>query len=180
MARVMAARDLLSREVRCGLQPSRWHYYDFPTRATGARHRVGFRGSIRNTYNHLAPSPLLLWGQQKTHSVEQQLALLGWTGIPVTDRPRTQLGVSPEAAEAINQRLAAVGLQIEDRSLFIRRRRLQRSNGPLRTSRVSWSMWLSAVSLRWRLQRLMNKRYWTIWLPSHLCTSRRLICRCRK
>jgi len=83
----------------------------FLTRATGARHRVGFKTyQYAQLHNHLAPSPLLLWGQQKTHSVEQQLALLGWTGIPVTDRPRTHLGVSPEAAEAINQRLAAVHL----------------------------------------------------------------------
>jgi ADP-heptose:LPS heptosyltransferase len=46
-----------------------------------------------------------LWGQQKTHSVEQQLALLGWTGVPVTDRPRTVLGVSREASANIEQRL---------------------------------------------------------------------------
>jgi lipopolysaccharide heptosyltransferase II len=83
----------------------------FLTRATGARHRVGFKTyQYAQLHNHQAPSPLLLWGQQKTHSVEQQLALLGWTGVPVTDRPRTQLGVSPEAAEAVNQRLATAGL----------------------------------------------------------------------
>jgi predicted lipopolysaccharide heptosyltransferase III len=83
----------------------------FLTRATGARHRVGFKTyQYAQLHNYQAPSPLLLWGQQKTHSVEQQLALLGWTGVPVTDRPRTQLGVQPEAAEAINERLAAAGL----------------------------------------------------------------------
>ena len=83
----------------------------FLTRATGAPHRVGFRTyQYAQLHNHRAPSPLLLWGQQKTHSVEQQLALLGWTGVPVTDRPRTELGVDPEAAEAINQRLGSVGL----------------------------------------------------------------------
>jgi ADP-heptose:LPS heptosyltransferase len=60
---------------------------------------------------------LLLWGQQKTHSVEQQLALLGWTGVPVTDRPRSALGVSPQAAATINQRLAAIGL--EDRKIAL-------------------------------------------------------------
>jgi heptosyltransferase-2/heptosyltransferase-3 len=36
--------------------------------------------------------------------------LLGWTGVPVTDKPRTQLGVSPVAVEAVNERLAAAGL----------------------------------------------------------------------
>jgi predicted lipopolysaccharide heptosyltransferase III len=83
----------------------------FLTRATGARHRVGFKTyQYAQLHNHQAPSPLLLWQQPKTHSVEQQLALLGWTGVPVTDRPRTQLGVSPVAAAAVDQRLAAAGL----------------------------------------------------------------------
>ena len=83
----------------------------FLTRATGARHRVGFKTyQYAQLHNHQAPSPLLLWGQQKTHSVEQQLALLGWTGVPVTDRPRTQLGISPDAAQAINDRLTESGL----------------------------------------------------------------------
>ena len=90
----------------------------FLTRATGARHRVGFKTyQYAQLHNHQAPSPLLLWGQQKTHSVEQQLALLGWTGVPVTDRPRTVLGVSPQAAATINQRLAAIGL--EDRKIAL-------------------------------------------------------------
>ena len=81
------------------------------TRATGARHRVGLSTyQYAKLHTALAPSPLLLWGQQKTHSVEQQLALLGWTGVPVTDRPRTQLGISPDAVEAVNQRLAVAGL----------------------------------------------------------------------
>jgi len=83
----------------------------FLTRATGARHRVGYKTyQYAQLHTELAPSPLLLWGHQKTHSVEQQLALLGWTGVPVTDKPRTQLGVSPVAVEAVNERLAAIGL----------------------------------------------------------------------
>ena len=83
----------------------------FLTRATGARHRVGF-GSYQyaQLHNHQAPSPLLLWGQQKTHSVEQQLALLGWTGVPVTDRPRTQLGISADARETVRRLLTEAGL----------------------------------------------------------------------
>ena len=83
----------------------------FLTRATGARHRVGFNTyQYAQLHNHQAPSPLLLWGQQKAHSVEQQLALLGWTGVPVTDRPRTTLGIAPVAAAGIAQRLAEAGL----------------------------------------------------------------------
>jgi ADP-heptose:LPS heptosyltransferase len=83
----------------------------FLARASGARHRVGFKTyQYANLHTTLAPSPLLLWGQPKTHSVEQQLALLGWTGVPVTDKPRTSLGISPAAVESVNQQLAAAGL----------------------------------------------------------------------
>jgi predicted lipopolysaccharide heptosyltransferase III len=82
----------------------------FLTRATGARHRVGFKTyQYAQLHNHQAPSPQLLWGQQKAHSVEQQLALLGWTGVPVTDRPRTQLGISEQAAEMVNKLLVEAG-----------------------------------------------------------------------
>ena len=84
----------------------------FLTRATGARHRVGFKSyQYAQLHNHQAPSPLLLWGQQKTHSVEQQLALLGWTGVPVTDRPRTQLGIPAPAAEYVEKKLQDAGLR---------------------------------------------------------------------
>ena len=90
----------------------------FLTRATGARHRVGLKSyQYAHLHNHQAPSPLVVWGQQKTHSVEQQLALLGWTGVPVTDRPRTHLAVSRKAAETVNQRLAQAGL--DDRNLAL-------------------------------------------------------------
>src|ERR1044072_5715486 len=81
------------------------------TRAAAARHRVGFKTyQYAQLHNHQAPSPLLLWGQQKTHSVEQQLALLGWTGVPITDRPRTQLGISTESRATVQKLLAESGL----------------------------------------------------------------------
>src|SRR4030095_4741702 len=81
------------------------------TRATGARHRVGYAAyQYAKLHNHQSPSPLLLWGQQKTHSVEQQLALVGWTGVPVTDRPPTQLAISPHAEAVVNEQLDAAGL----------------------------------------------------------------------
>ena len=83
----------------------------FLTRATGGQHRVGFETyQYAQLHNHQAPSPLLLWGQQKTHSVEQQLALLGWTGVPVTDRPRTQLGISTEARDTVERLISESGL----------------------------------------------------------------------
>ena len=83
----------------------------FLTRATSARHRVGFETyQYAGLHNHLAPSPLLLWGRNQTHSVEQQLSLLGWTGIPVSDRPPTELAVTKPAAATVRARLEAAGL----------------------------------------------------------------------
>lgn len=80
------------------------------TRATGAKHRVGYQTyQYARLHSHLAPSSSLLWERDKTHSVEQQLALLGWTGIPVSDRPPTQLAVTEQAAAAIGSRLESAG-----------------------------------------------------------------------
>ena len=118
MARARVARELRSANYDVVYNLHGGTTATFLTRATGAPHRVGFKTyQYAQLHTHQAPSPLLLWGQQKTHSVEQQLALLGWTGVPVTDRPPTSLGVDPEAAEAINQRLAAVGL--DDRKIAL-------------------------------------------------------------
>lgn len=80
------------------------------TRASGARFRVGLATyQYSRLYTHLAPSPLLLWQRERTHSVEQQLALLGWTGVPVSDRPPTQLAVVDHAAASIAKRLRGAG-----------------------------------------------------------------------
>ena len=81
------------------------------TRATGATHRVGYQAyQYARLHNHLSPSSSFLWGRDKTHSVEQQLALLGWTGVPVSDRPPTELAVTPKASGSIAERLQIAGL----------------------------------------------------------------------
>lgn len=69
----------------------------FFTAATLATHRVGFK-SYQNKflYNYLAPPAAEFWGQKENHSAEQQLALLGWTGVPVADRPKSRLVIKPE------------------------------------------------------------------------------------
>src|SRR5205085_10272653 len=67
----------------------------FLTRATGATHRVGFANyQYSRLHNHAAPSPLEIWQRPTLHSAEQQLALIGWTGVPVMDRPATKLTVT--------------------------------------------------------------------------------------
>ena len=75
-------------------------------RASGAKHRVGYADyAYASLHNHAAPPSAELWGREKTHSAEQQLALLGWTGVPVTDRPASRLAVTNAAVEIVEQRL---------------------------------------------------------------------------
>ena len=83
----------------------------FLTRATGAKHRVGFANyQYSRLHNHVAPSPLAIWQRPTLHSAEQQLALIGWTGVPVTDRPATKLAVTVKAAASISRKLSDNGV----------------------------------------------------------------------
>lgn len=85
----------------------------FLTRATGAPQRVGFgHYQYARLHNHLAPSPAEIWKRTSPHSAEQQLALLGWTGVPVTDRPATQLPVTERSLRSIAGRLAQHNLDL--------------------------------------------------------------------
>jgi heptosyltransferase-3 len=81
------------------------------TRATGAAQRVGYAAyPYAALHNHAAPPSSALWGREKTHSAEQQLALLGWTGVPVTDRPASRLAVTPDSSARVSRRLREAGL----------------------------------------------------------------------
>jgi predicted lipopolysaccharide heptosyltransferase III len=81
------------------------------TRASGARHRVGYETyAYAALHNHTAPHPSTLWRKETTHSVEQQLGLPGWTGVPVTDRPATRLAVTAAASARVAERLRRAGL----------------------------------------------------------------------
>lgn len=105
------ARALVAARLRANRYDVVYNLHGGPTatllaRATGAKYRVGYADyQYARFYNHLSPASALLWGRDKTHSVEQQLALLGWTGVPVTDRPPTQLAVTEAAASEIARRL---------------------------------------------------------------------------
>ena len=77
----------------------------FFVRASGAKHRVGFASyQYAFLYNHLASTPQEFWQQEKTHSAEQQLALLGSVGIPVEDKPKSQLAI-PEKSHIRSSKL---------------------------------------------------------------------------
>ena len=74
--------------------------------ASGAKHRVGFADyQYSFLYNHLVLSSAEFWQQAKTHSAEQQLALLGGVGVPVKDRPKSLLNVTETARNSIEFKL---------------------------------------------------------------------------
>jgi predicted lipopolysaccharide heptosyltransferase III len=90
------------------------------TRASGAPNRVGYAAyRYARLHNHVAPPSSALWGREKTHSAEQQLALLGWTGVPVSDRPPTRLPVSAAAASRVAERLRESGVEEAQRVALI-------------------------------------------------------------
>ncbi|MEJ7622470.1 MAG: glycosyltransferase family 9 protein [Pyrinomonadaceae bacterium] len=79
----------------------------FFTAASRAKHRVGFASyQYSFLYNHLLSSSADFWQRRITHSAEQQLALLGFVGVPVDDQPTTRLAVS-EAGRTARVRIRA-------------------------------------------------------------------------
>ncbi|MET0754211.1 MAG: glycosyltransferase family 9 protein [Pyrinomonadaceae bacterium] len=79
----------------------------FFVRAAGAKHRFGFshyRYSF--LYNHLLSSSKDFWQTEKIHSAEQHLALLGFAGVPVSDKPKSRLVVTEQANNSIEKKLA--------------------------------------------------------------------------
>jgi lipopolysaccharide heptosyltransferase II len=74
--------------------------------ASAAPHRVGFQNyQYGFLYNQLLSSASDFWQKEFTHSAEQQLALLGFTGVPVEDRPKSRLIVSESAKKSIDEKL---------------------------------------------------------------------------
>lgn len=64
-------------------------------RMSGAPHRIGYKSyQFSFFYSHLLTSAADFWQRAVTHSAEQQLALLGFVGVPVDDRPRSRLMVT--------------------------------------------------------------------------------------
>lgn len=77
-------------------------------RASGAKHRVGLSHyRYKRFYNHLYTSAADFWHQPKLHSAEQQLALLGFTGVPVDYRPKSKLVVTKSAIESLKRKFHA-------------------------------------------------------------------------
>ncbi|HKX82916.1 MAG TPA: glycosyltransferase family 9 protein [Pyrinomonadaceae bacterium] len=73
--------------------------------ASGARHRVGYTEyQYSFLYNHLLTSAADYWGKRDTHSAEQQLALLGFAGVPVDAEQRTRLAVTNSSLDSLEKK----------------------------------------------------------------------------
>lgn len=74
-------------------------------RASGARHRIGYSYyQYPFLYNHLLLSATDFWKREKTHSAEQQLALVGFVGVPVDFLPKTRLAANERFIDAISEK----------------------------------------------------------------------------
>lgn len=83
----------------------------FFVRASGAKHRVGFESyQYKSLYNHRLSSASDFWHQVTNHSAEQQLALLGFVGIPVEDKPKSFLSVTEDAEKSIESKLSSFSI----------------------------------------------------------------------
>ncbi|HEV7699938.1 MAG TPA: glycosyltransferase family 9 protein [Pyrinomonadaceae bacterium] len=84
----------------------------FFTRFSGAKHRFGnAEYQYPFLYNHLLSAPADFWDREKMHSAEQQLALIGFAGVPVDDLPKSRLAVTASASEAIDRRLEGAAIR---------------------------------------------------------------------
>ena len=91
----------------------------FFVRASGAKHRVGYKNYQYNfLYNHLLASPSDFWRREQTHSAEQQLALLGFVGVPVSDKPKSRLVVTEEALKSLKEKVDSKTQGREDAKIF--------------------------------------------------------------
>jgi predicted lipopolysaccharide heptosyltransferase III len=119
------ARARLARELRASRYDVVYNLHGgttatLLTRATGAKHRVGFgHYQYARLHNHSAPSALEIWQRPSLHSVEQQLALIGWTGVPVTDRPATRLAVTDRSLLSVTAKLRAAGMDDQEKPFAV-------------------------------------------------------------
>jgi lipopolysaccharide heptosyltransferase III len=106
-SRFKTARDLRRRKYDVVFNLHGGTTGTFFTFASGAPHRVGFTEyQYSFLYNHLLTSAADFWGKSKPHSAEQQMALLGFVGVPVDSSRRSHLQVTAAASSSIDERLA--------------------------------------------------------------------------
>jgi len=111
-AKLKAANYLRGRKYDVAINLHGGTTSSFFIRATGAKYRIGLSHyRYKRFYNRLYSSSADFWHSDILHSAEQQLAVLGFAGIPVDDRPKSLLTVTKAAIERIEHRLADSALR---------------------------------------------------------------------
>ena len=79
-------------------------------RLAAPRHSAGYQGlGLSWLLSDRAPSPDAILGRSRIHSVEQQLALLNWSGVPWPEsRPQLSLAATPQTRTRVRARLEAL------------------------------------------------------------------------
>lgn len=105
VARLKVARQLRHRKYDLVFNLHGGTTSTFFTRATGARYLIGYSHyQYSFLYNRLYSSASDFWHTETTHSAEQHLALLGFAGVPVADKPKSRLVVTDESARALSEK----------------------------------------------------------------------------
>lgn len=79
---------------------------------SGAPIRIGQEGfRASRWYNRRIPRSSAVWGREGLHTVEHQLTLMTWLGLPTPTNLRPTLYVNREACERMRQRLVSAGVQ---------------------------------------------------------------------
>ena len=85
------------------------------TALSGAGTTAGYKGLGKSWLLKMrAPAPDIILGRRKIHSVEQQLALLSWAGVPFPDKPKLELVVSEQARSSMRERMSAMSESLLD------------------------------------------------------------------
>jgi len=92
----------------------------FFTFASGAKHRVGYTEyQYAFLYNHLLTDAADFWQKPKPHSAEQQLALLGFVGVPFDPNSKTFLKPTQTALNSVERRLGDSAIHIPQSAIAL-------------------------------------------------------------
>ena len=112
----LSSRSALISKLRKARFGAAFNMHGGPTgallaRLAGSTQSVGYQGQALSwLLSRRAPAPDVILGRSRIHSVEQQLALLNWTGVPLVDsRPQLSLHVNPEIEQRVRTKLESLG-----------------------------------------------------------------------
>jgi heptosyltransferase III len=77
---------------------------------SGAGLRIGEECHRSRVYNARIPASSDIWNVRALHTVEHQLALMKWLGLPIPEDLRARLHLSPDARTRAARRLAQSGI----------------------------------------------------------------------